>query len=377
VHRTRLEPAARHGLEILAEIARLSPSDLAPFAPHDVLADDADLVFLDVETTGLGNDDLVFLVGLGGIDRSAGGAFVVEQHLLRDEAGEHELLAAVMAKLSPRTVLVSYVGKSFDRHRLDARFARLRGTRPLRELPHVDLHPATRRLFAHRMRDARLATVEAKLLGVERGADLSGAHCPEAWLDFTATGERRFIEPVLRHNLLDVFSLGALLLRARRALVAPEDVREAACAGVMLAERGRPASGRPLLERAVATLRAGSLPPPADIARAATTLAALHAADGRAAEGIEVLLRLGTVAARDPEPFLAASRLAERGAADPVLAARLAREALRRIEAQRGAAGYTAPELSRIARRIARLDARAAAGDQERRSDARRSFGGG
>lgn len=187
-------------------------------------------MFFDVETTGLGGDDtLVFLVGAATMTPSE---WVVEQWLLVAEESEPEFLAAVAPRLLAAEALVTFVGKSFDRHRLDDRFARVGVGRPLRELPHADLYHAARRLLGRALPDVRLATIERECLGIHRDRDLRGAECPEAWLDFVETRRMSFIEPVLRHNALDLLALGALLPALCAKLASPlgRDELEAAAA---------------------------------------------------------------------------------------------------------------------------------------------------
>ena len=82
----------------------------------------------------------------------------------------------------------------------DVQRPRVRLAAPRRALPprsrnppvhagHLDLLPLVRRVFRHRMPDARLATVESVLLGIRRHADVAGWEIPARYLEFLRFGE--------------------------------------------------------------------------------------------------------------------------------------------------------------------------------------------
>jgi len=76
---------------------------------------------------------------------------------------------------------------------------------------HLDLLPLVRRLFRHRIGDARLRTVETSLLGVRRIADVEGPEIPGRYLSFLRDGSADLLADVVRHNAQDVRSLATLL----------------------------------------------------------------------------------------------------------------------------------------------------------------------
>src|SRR5258705_9348466 len=76
---------------------------------------------------------------------------------------------------------------------------------------HLDLLPFVRRVFRHRMHDARLQTVETELLGTVRHGDVDGWQIPGLYLDFLRGGEAWPLIDVVRHNREDVRSLARLL----------------------------------------------------------------------------------------------------------------------------------------------------------------------
>jgi hypothetical protein len=76
---------------------------------------------------------------------------------------------------------------------------------------HLDLLPVVRRLFRHRMPDARLQTAETELLGHRRGRDVEGWEIPARYLQFLRDGEPARLVEIVRHNDEDVRSLARLL----------------------------------------------------------------------------------------------------------------------------------------------------------------------
>jgi uncharacterized protein YprB with RNaseH-like and TPR domain len=210
VREVRLAPSDRHGEWHLGEIEAVRGEDLARLARDPALAD-VDLgraVYLDVETTGLsgGAGTVSFLVALGWF---ASDRFHLWQGFLRGPEDERALLADVARRVGESSCLVSFFGKSFDRHRLEDKM-RLHGVEPPFEgVPHLDLYHPLARLYRAALPDGRLQTMERALCGVRREDDLPGSFAPEAWFDFLA-GRAHRLEEVFQHNRDDVLSLVVL-----------------------------------------------------------------------------------------------------------------------------------------------------------------------
>jgi hypothetical protein len=170
---------------------------------------DAPLVCLDTETTGLATaaGTLAFLVGLA---RWEGHDFCQTQLLLPDHADEPALLAELARWITPDAWLVTYNGRGFDWPLIEARY-RLAGRAAPAHAGHLDLLPFVRRVFRHRMEDARLRTVEGRLLGVSRTGDVEGWEIPGIYLDVLRGGPVDALSGVVIHNEKDVRSLGLLL----------------------------------------------------------------------------------------------------------------------------------------------------------------------
>jgi hypothetical protein len=197
---------------------------------------DARLVCLDTETTGLSTaaGTLAFLVGLGWWE---GDRFRQVQLLCPDHGDEAALLAAVDAAIPPDAWLVTYNGRGFDWPLLVTRYRLIRRAAPV-HAGMLDLLPHVRRLFRHRLADARLATVERELLGVRRDGDVGGWEIPERYLAFVYGGSAAPLAPVVTHNAEDVRSLGRLLVHLDRRYADPDRRRLAPAGDLVALARG-------------------------------------------------------------------------------------------------------------------------------------------
>lgn len=203
--------AHRHGDVAFARVQSLDGPKLATLGKHDAFATlcAEQCLFLDTETTGLsgGAGTVVFAYGLGFL---RGDELVVEQLFLRDFGEEPAMLHHVAARLAEFPVPVTFVGKSYDRHRIAARLAVHKVKAPVLTDVHLDLFHLVRRQYAKLWPDTRLRTAEQRLLGLHRHDDLPGSEAPAAFLQWVRdrTGP---VDRVLEHNRLDVLSLVALL----------------------------------------------------------------------------------------------------------------------------------------------------------------------
>jgi hypothetical protein len=219
VHAVRVEArrlGARHGAFPLDAALGLAPDAFAPLARDGSLAriELERAVYLDIETTGLsgGAGTYPFLVALGGFTPDG---FDVWQGFLRDPSEEEAMLAAAAARIAEASCIVSFFGKSFDRHRLEDKMRLFGIDPPFDGRPHLDLYHPCARLYGPALPDGRLQTMERALCGVARADDLSGAFAPDAWFDFLGRRPHR-LEAVFRHNLDDVLSLVTLAAHLAR-----------------------------------------------------------------------------------------------------------------------------------------------------------------
>jgi len=181
---------------------------------RDALVDLEGALFLDTETTGLAGN-MVFLLGLM---RFTGGSAVLTQILARDYREERALLERWREVAGGARRLVSFNGKSFDLPTLRDRLG-LHGIEAPPEPHHVDLLHHSRRRWAGFLPDCRLQTLEWRVCGRRRTGDIPGEEIGAVYHEFVRTGRPNDIFTVLRHNALDILTLGDLLV----ALAAPED----------------------------------------------------------------------------------------------------------------------------------------------------------
>ena len=172
------------------------------------------LLCLDTETTGLGSaaGTVAFLVGIGWWD---GDRMRLLQLFLPDLSEEGALLDALAAEVPTNACLVTYNGRTFDWPLLETRFRMGRRVPPALD-GHLDLLLLVRRLFRHRLPDARLQTVERHLLRRHRAPDIPSWEIPAAYHSFLRGGPAAPIRVIARHNAEDVVTLGRLLAHIER-----------------------------------------------------------------------------------------------------------------------------------------------------------------
>lgn len=167
--------------------------------------------YFDTETTGLstGAGTVIFLAGIARVD---GDRIHARQYLLPDFPYEPPLLRAVARDLAASPRIVTYNGRGFDLPMLAARLTfhglfREQGTLPD---THDDLLPDARRLFRRPLGGARLADVEAGVLGVRRASDCPGSEVPTRYFGYLRGGSPDILAEVLDHNFQDIVSLALL-----------------------------------------------------------------------------------------------------------------------------------------------------------------------
>jgi len=235
----------------------LNPDALRLIAPGETaeVADPRQWLFLDTETTGLagGTGTYPFLVGIAWWDA---GGLEVEQFFMRDYNEEHSLLVALAERMAERPVLVTFNGKSFDWPLLETRYRMTRAIRPPVPRVHLDfLHPA-RNLWRLRIGSVRLAELELKVLGWNRGADMSSQTIPQIYFDYLRGGPPEPLVPIFHHNQMDLRGLAALATRVLSLLGNPEaqghDGLELFGVSRICERRGEAVRARKLYEQSIA-----------------------------------------------------------------------------------------------------------------------------
>lgn len=173
------------------------------------IVDPGQAVFLDIETCGLESTQPAFLVGLAWWEEKPG-CWRLLQLLARDYSEEAAILTQAAGILGQFRLLFTFNGKSFD-----VRFLRERVAYYGLELPasllHVDLLPHARRWLRPHLRDCRLATIQAEVLGEPRPGDIPGSLVPEYYRRYVETGDAAWVVGILYHNALDLKAMSQLL----------------------------------------------------------------------------------------------------------------------------------------------------------------------
>lgn len=226
------EPDDWHGRRTVRSFTMSRTAPLALFDPR--LAGKPEwaerIVFFDLETTGLsgGAGTLAFLAGCGWFE---GDAFRVRQFFLCSAAGERAMLDAVTAIFDQASLLVTFNGRTFDVPLMETRWAFHRRDAGSDDVPHFDMLPTSRRLWALR-EDARgagcnLTSLERSVLGFHRVADVPGFEIPARYFHFLRTGDGSAVAGVLDHNRYDLLSLAGVMAYALDlAESGPETCRE-------------------------------------------------------------------------------------------------------------------------------------------------------
>lgn len=181
----------------------------------------ADILFLDLETTGLGvgAGNVPFMVGVAYMRP---GCFVVEQALIRHPAEERAMLDYFKELFASFRYLATYNGRTFDWPVVQNRFI-MHGYRSGVWQPlHLDfLHPS-RSIWRNTLASCKLSYVEEERLGIARTDDVPGSLAPQIYFQFLADGDPKPLEGVFRHNEIDMLSLACLAIRFGCLLAGPE-----------------------------------------------------------------------------------------------------------------------------------------------------------
>ena len=167
-----------------------------------------DILFVDLETTGLGNSPL-FLIGVMTWEDDN---LLVRQYLARHYGEESAATALFIELASRKRLLVSFNGKSFDFPYLRARAAANALAFNL-QLAHFDMLHESRREWKRALPNCKLQTLEHHICGRQRQDDIPGHLIPEAYHSFVRSANAVHLAQIIKHNLLDLVTLGELMVR--------------------------------------------------------------------------------------------------------------------------------------------------------------------
>lgn len=171
--------------------------------------DPCSVLFIDLETTGLGGVNPLFLIGT--MECSEQG-FYFRQYFARDYSEEPSVLSAFCERLKAARLAITFNGKTFDLPFLRSRSIAT-GVPVAEPASHLDVLWEARRRYRGQLPNCRLQTLESIICGRCRDDDIPGSEIPEVYHDFVRTGNANRIGVVLLHNLYDLLTMADLLHR--------------------------------------------------------------------------------------------------------------------------------------------------------------------
>lgn len=167
-----------------------------------------DVMFLDIENTGLKNNAPIFLIGAGYYD-SKKDDFVFEGFFARDGYEEEAILSALNKK--NKKYVVTFNGGSFDMPRLSRRFDSYILNHFWSKESHLDILPAISPFVRQNgLENSRLSTLEEFIFGFNRPEDdVKGRDIPFAYRNYCRGGDPEPLGRILRHNMMDIAATAA------------------------------------------------------------------------------------------------------------------------------------------------------------------------
>lgn len=185
-----------------------------PLKKHLPGVEPRDLLFLDIETTGLSSSEPLFLIGTMALHGEMEPK--LEMFLARTPEEEKAVLAAYHERAENK-VLVTFNGKSFDWPFIEGRSRRY-GLKFKTPPQHLDVLHQARSRWKRMVPNCRLQTLELHLCGRQRQGDIPSSRIPDAyarWLEtYAATGRgAHILAPIVHHNAWDILTMADLLCR--------------------------------------------------------------------------------------------------------------------------------------------------------------------
>ncbi|MCX8053191.1 MAG: ribonuclease H-like domain-containing protein [Armatimonadetes bacterium] len=168
-----------------------------------------EILFLDIETTGLGGCTPLFLIGTM---ECVEDSFRFIQYFAREYSEERSIIAAVSERLAQTGMLVTFNGKSFDIPFIESR-AIVTGVRLQKPKSHLDMLHEARRCYRSDLPNCKFHTLEQMVCGRHRDEDIPSAEIPQAYHEFVRMGDVSKIRLILRHNLYDLLTMADLMYR--------------------------------------------------------------------------------------------------------------------------------------------------------------------
>lgn len=182
-------------------------TDVSISYPLESVAALTDILFLDIETTGLRKEsDSVFLIGAVYFDADQH-TWKSKQWFAENPEEEKNILDCFLGFAYPYKVLIHFNGNRFDLPFLKRRTEQYDLSDPLDDMRSVDLYQIVhpwRNLLG--LIDGRQQTLE-KFIGTGRIEDRSGREIASIWREYRSTRSSGILDMILTHNEQDVCGL--------------------------------------------------------------------------------------------------------------------------------------------------------------------------
>lgn len=183
-----------------------------PADPHNTFhplidAKPQDVIYVDIEATGLTAGTPLFLIGVMGF---WDGDLRVQQLLARDYTEEAALLSYFSNMLAASDVVVSFNGKTYDLPYIRDRSMFMGIPFQLKQ-DHVDMLHVGRRRWRKRLPNCKLQTLEQYICKRVRRGDIPGADIPDAYHRFVQSSNAVQMRDILHHNALDLLTTAEVL----------------------------------------------------------------------------------------------------------------------------------------------------------------------
>ena len=175
------------------------------------LIDIEKLVFMDIETMGLGSQP-ISLIGIG---RIIGQKFTVQQFFARDIDEEAAILEAFSKNIHENDFFVTFNGEYFDIPFIKNRMRYL-GISDRLFQPNFDALFFARKAWKNDLPNCKLQTIEKFIFNISRTDDVPGAYCPSFYQRFCKTKEIGTVVPIIQHNQQDIVSLAFIFFRLQQ-----------------------------------------------------------------------------------------------------------------------------------------------------------------
>ena len=170
------------------------------------LVDNENFKFMDIETKGFTNVPVI-LIGVAEIKNNN---IITSQYFLRDYTEEANILEAYLSHIDEDSIHVTFNGKTFDIPFIKNRCLYNRVEANLNQ-PHLDLRYFANDLWADKIPNCKLQTIEKEIFGITRNEDVPGQYIPDyydTYLKFNNIGP---VVPIIEHNAQDIISLASFL----------------------------------------------------------------------------------------------------------------------------------------------------------------------